>query len=227
MKNLDHKHRPSACSTLMRLHGSDTKTSLQFYKACPTVLAWNSPVSILLLNDARSNDLCLAEVFINDQSTDLQRLVTLVRSQDADDISCAFWMLYETTIDEVECHHRCNKLSVVSVLPYFESRVHLHSGYGLFYAKSLDLLSTVQNFSLSDDTRLVMQRVSSSSRACERPLIRCLDRLWCHRLCAWCTSPEMKWGVLQDSFFNFVSRFVDDWDLPCTEAARRLIELMG
>ena len=223
MQSPEFRRRPSSRDVLIRLNDSDTKVPL-LLQSCSTVV-WASPISNAMLNNAKNNGLCIAELFVNDRSTDIQRLVTLVHSQDANHIRCAFWMLYESSVLEVECC-QASKLSVLSVLPYFENMVHLSGEYGLFYAKSLDVLSTVSHFVLSDEMRLNLWKVSSSLRACERPLIRCLERCWSDSLCKWCTSSEKKWGVLHDTFLSFITRFLDDWDLLCAEAARRLVDLL-
>jgi serine/threonine protein kinase len=219
MQGNDHRRRPSARDVLIRL--GDKRIDALLLNAAPTPI-WGSEITNALRSGIRGQ--CVADVFIDDSSTDLQKLVTLVQNTDVHLVRDAFWLLYEASVDEVD-RRRAAGLSVLSILPYFESRVHVSKENALFYTKTLDILSHVAYFSLSTDMQRVMWTAASSSCVCERPVIRCLSNCWSTELREWCKDSGRRWGTRQEPFSVFVRRFIDDWDAPCAQAARRLVNV--
>ena len=218
MQHSDFKRRPSSREVLVRLGDKQiAKPLLSLGVAGPI---WTSPIANTFLSNNRTNT--VANSFINDRlSTDLQKLVTLVRSSDVGHIRDAFWLLFETAVEEVDGRSVSQGgLSVLSILHYFESRIYLSKEHSFFYAKSLDILSRLPYFVLTDDMKLHLWKLSSSSHTCERPVLRCLANCWTPALAEWCTDARKSWGVRQEALADFAARFADDWDLPCAEAAR-------
>ncbi len=223
MTHRDFKQRPSSRDVLIRL--MDHKIEQPLLKKYSSTPIWECVITNVLRGGVSSQTVCISDILINDQSTDLQKLVTLVCSGDAHIVRDAFWLLYETSVEEEETGRLPRHgMSVLSILSYFESRVHLSKENGLFYAKSLDILSLTPQFTLSDDARFHLWRISSSSCACERPVLRCLSNCWSgdESLREWCIEGSRRWGKHQDSFCAFASRFVDDWDSGCVEAVQRM-----
>lgn len=222
MRQVDFRQRPSSLEVLRRL--GDSYATLPILRMSSLVASpvpiWASPFTSMMLLDARRRKECVAAVFVNDHSDDLQRLVTLACTSSSHHQD-AFWMLHEASVDEVS-DRRGNELSVVTVLPYFEARLPATGICALFYAKSIDILSQMPDFNLSEDTRANIQMLSISSRSCERPLIRCLSNCWTATLREWCMAGERQWGARSEQFHVFVSRFTDDWDSACAAAARIL-----
>jgi hypothetical protein len=130
------------------------------------------------------------------------------------------------TVEEAEGKHAAEgRLSVLSILHYFDSRIHLAREHGFFYAKSLDILCIMPYFVLTDDMKLHLWKVSSTSFACERPVLRCLANCWAtdDTLLPWCSDERKRWGVKQEPFDEFVARFFDDWDVQSVKAAQSAI----
>jgi serine/threonine protein kinase len=217
MQGNDYRRRPSALDVLFRL-GDESVHDILLINATPTPI-WRSEITNALRSGIQNQ--CVADIFIDDLSTDLQKLVTLVLNTDAHLVRDAFWLLYEASIDEVDHRHAAG-LSVLAILPYFESRVHIAKENAFFYTKALDILSQMSHFSLSTDMQRIIWTAASSSCACERPVIRCLSNCWSSELREWCTDSGKKWGTRQEPFSAFVIRFVDDWDAQCAQAAGRL-----
>ena len=240
MRHEDFKSRPSSREVLVRLGDAQIHKPLLTLlqnAACPM---WSSPIASSLIarcGGGSSNSVgfvhqSVARTFINDhQSNDLQKLVTLVRSADLGHIRDAFWLLFETSVEEVDIGGGCaSGLSVLSILHYFESRIYLAKEHGFFYVKSLDILSRLPYFVLTDDMKLHLWKLSSISHACERPILRCLASCWTtaasdDTLAAWCSDERKRWGVRQEAFSDFAARFADDWDVSCAEAVRRVAVL--
>jgi serine/threonine protein kinase len=224
MRHEDFRRRPSSKEVLVRLGDRDILGPLLLVSCESHRPVWTSPIASTL---RQCNRQCVADTFINDRhSTDLQKLVTLVRSADVGHIRDAFWLLFETSVEEAEGKHAAEgRLSVLSVLHYFDSRIHLAREHGFFYAKSLDVLSRMPYFVLTDDMKLHLWKVSSTSFACERPVLRCLASCWAgdDTLLPWCLDDRKRWGVKQEPFADFIARFVDDWDAPSVEAAQSAI----
>jgi serine/threonine protein kinase len=229
MRHENFKQRPSSKDVLMRL-GDRNVRHPPMLRLLPNsaIPAWTSPIaSTLIAHCTGSRGYSAANTFIvNDhQSTDLQKLVTLVRSADVSHIRDAFWLLFETSVEEADGRNQdSGALSVLSILPYFDSRIYLAKEHGFFYAKSLDILSSLPYFVLTDDMKLHLWKLSSTSHACERPVLRCLANCWSSNsmLAVWCADDRKRWGVRQEAFADFVARFADDWDVPCAEAVRRV-----
>ena len=226
MRHDDFRRRPSSREVLLRLGGENTgKPLLPLLQHNASSPAWTSPVASMLISQCGRQRCSVAGVFINDHlSTNLQKLVTLVRSSDVGHIRDAFWLLFQSSIEEVDQKSNDCGLSVLSILHYFDSRIYLANEHSFFYAKSLDILSHLPYFVLSDDMKLHLWKVSSTSRSCERPVIRCLAKCWNAELSSWCADDRKRWGASQDEFKGFVERFVGDWDMECAKAARVVLD---
>ena len=224
MRHDDFRSRPSSKDVLIRLGDKDILRPLLLVSCEGHRPAWTSPIASAL---RQCSGQCVAAAFINDRhSTDLQKLVTLVRSADVGHIRDAFWLLFETSVEEAEGKHAAEgRLSVLSILHYFDSRIHLAREHGFFYAKSLDILCIMPYFVLTDDMKLHLWKVSSTSFACERPVLRCLANCWAtdDTLLSWCSDERKRWGVKQEPFDEFVARFFDDWDVQSVKAAQSAI----
>ncbi len=216
----DFEERPSSREVLVRLGNREIRTPLlmslhRVLDERPPI--WASLITNTLLEHVAHESMQLVEMFIHDGSNDIQKLVTLVCSSDARNIRDAFWMLFE--VSNAEVHGRHGLLSVVSVLNHFDSRVSASVENMLFYVKSLDLLSQMPGFVLSDEMRHNLCRATTVSRACERPVIRCLRNIWSRDVQRWCADLSNRWGAGLDTFLDFVSGFRHDWDTPCSNAA--------
>jgi serine/threonine protein kinase len=221
MLHADFKRRPSSREVLMRLGDTHIDKPLMTVHNAPV---WLSPVAnAFVARCCHKRQWSVADALINDHlSSNLQKLVTLVRSSDLGHIRDAFWILFETSVEEVDGQSPRDGLSVLSILHYFDSRIYLAKEHGFFYAKSLDILSRLSYFILTDDMKLHLWKLSSTSHVCERPVLRCLASAWDAPLAGWCTSNEKLWGVRQEAFPDFAARFVDDWDSSCAEAVKRI-----
>ena len=225
MRHEDFKLRPSSKEVLLLLGGDEVCKPLLPISTKSTTPAWTSSIASVLISQCNRRRCSVTDTFIGDRlSTSLQKLVTLVRSSDVGHIRDAFWLLYETSVEEVDKKSIDCSLSVLSVLHYFDSRIYLANEHSFFYAKSLDILSHLPYFVLSDDMKLHLWKISSTSRSCERSVIRCLANCWGDvELSSWCIDDRTRWGVRQEEFRDFVGRFVDDWDVQCAKAAKMVL----
>jgi serine/threonine protein kinase len=219
MQMLDFRCRPTARDVSIRL--GDLKTQQPVFRVMNIPIRGSGIANVLRRGMSYKN---VADVFINDTSTGIHKLVSLVRSADINVICDAFWMLYEASLEQVR-DTNADGVSVLAVFPYFDSRVHLSLECGLFYVKSLDTLSQIPQFTLSENMKGHICNLSLESRACARPIIRCLSN--CRHndgLHEWCCDDHRLWGVNHIKFVDFVESFAGDWDTSCADAASLLIK---
>ena len=222
MRNKNFRSRPSSKEILQRL--GDVQVCKSLTPLLQNTLSspgWTSPIASMLMLQCGRQKQSVAGALIDDPlSTNLQKLVTLVCSSDVGHIKDAFWLLFESSVEEADKKCSVGGSSVLSVLHYFDSRIDIARENSLFYAKSLDILSLLPYFILSDDMKLHLWKVSSTSHSCERPIIRCLANSLDPSLAAWCVDDRKLWGVRQEEFGVFIRRFVGDWDKECAKAAQ-------
>jgi serine/threonine protein kinase len=238
MQHENFRRRPSSKDVLVRLGDQDILRPLllEVNHANSGEPIWTSPIASAL---RQCNQQSVADTFVNDQSTNLQKLVTLVRSADVTHIRDAFWLLFEASVEEADEGRRVSSateggggggmvMSVLSILHYFDSRIYIAREHGFFYAKSLDVLSRLPYFVLTDDMKLHLWKISSASHACERPVLRCLSNCWVadDTLLPWCAADRKCWGVRQEVFAVFAARFANDWDAESVGAAASAIRCM-
>ena len=238
MQHENFRRRPSSKDVLVRLGDQDILRPLllEVNHANRGEPIWTSLIASALL---QCNQQSVADTFVNDQSTNLQKLVTLVRSADVTHIRDAFWLLFEASVEEADEGRRVSSateggggggmvMSVLSILHYFDSRIYIAREHGFFYAKSLDVLSRLPYFVLTDDMKLHLWKISSASHACERPVLRCLSNCWVadDTLLPWCAADRKCWGVRQEVFAVFAARFANDWDAESVGAAASAIRCM-
>jgi serine/threonine protein kinase len=222
MQHANFRCRPSSKDVLVRLGDEEIRLPLLLVTRDNDHPAWTSPVASALRQCQHWH---VADTFINDHhSSNLHKLVTLVRSADVGHIRDAFWLLFETSVEESD-DGGSEGSSVLSILHYFDSRIHLSRENSFFYAKSLDVLSRLPYFVLNDDMKLHLWKVTSVSCACERPVLRCLAGCWVadDTLLDWCSDSRKRWGMRQELFSAFASRFTNDWDTHSAAAAKRVL----
>jgi hypothetical protein len=115
------------------------------------------------------------------------------------DIESAFWLLFE-----------CNdSAAVVSCLYFFHPRACVGELTKLFYCKTLNRLSGLPMFVLTDDALSLLHRLSATPK-CRRLVVKTLSRSL-HTL-RWCMETK-GWGGGCWTFVEFVSQYAaDDWD---------------
>ena len=199
MTRSDPRLRPQSKEVLSRLGD----------RSCMVVKAvrgpfWTSEVANIA--DGRQ------ELLVHDTSDPLQRMVTLVCSDDLEDIENGFWLLQEEA-------RRSGMVN--SVLHYFHARLHLSKMACYFYVKALEHLSRAPDFFITHDQKLHLWK-ASELRICERAVIRILARAIQLDLLDWCLNPKLAWGSKQEPFANFVEHFCAVDSLCHTEASTLL-----